>query len=107
MPPPRPAEVERYLQTKLDSTLQVLLLSRGCDFEAVLNEGTRAPDMSRSAMEALAEEWRGLKAKTGGEPSPALRKLAHQFESLLAKDLRDRIAFIPEDAVDRERKFPN
>ena len=61
--------------------------------------------MSRSAMEALADGWRGLKAKTGGEPSPALRKLAHQFESLLTKDLRDRIAFIPEDAMDRERKI--
>ncbi len=59
--------------------------------------------MSRTAMEALAEEWQELKAKTGGGPSPSLRKLAHQFESLLTKDLRDAIAFIPEDAMDREK----
>ncbi len=104
-PPPRPAVVERYLQTKLDSTLQVLLLSRGCDFEAVLNEGTRAPDMSRSSVEALAEEWLELKEKTRREPSPSLRKLAHQFESLLTKDLSDKIALIPKDATDRERKI--
>jgi len=104
-PPPRPVEVERYLQTKLASTLQVLLLSRGCDFDAVLNDGTRAPDMSRSAMEVLAEEWRELKEKTRKEPSPSLRKLAHLFESLLTKNLRDKIAFIPKDAMDRERKI--
>ena len=104
-PPPRPAVVERYLQTKLDSTLQVLRLSRGCDFEAVLNEGTRAPDMSRSSTEALAEEWRELKEKTRKEPSPSLRKLAHLFESLLTRDLRDMIAFIPKEAMDRERKI--
>mgnify|MGYP000659549027 FL=1 len=108
-PPPRPAVVERYLQTKLqtklDSTLQVLLLSRGCDFDAVVKEGTLAPRMSRSSVEALAEEWLELKEKTRNEPSPSLRKLAHQFESLLTKDISDKIAFIPKDATDRERNI--
>ncbi len=108
-PPPRPAVVERYLQTKLqtklDSTLQVLLLSRGCDFDAVVKEGSLAPRMSRSSVEALAEEWLELKEKTRREPSPSLRKLAHRFESLLTKDLCDKIALIPKDAMDRESKI--
>ncbi len=61
--------------------------------------------MSRSSVEALVEEWRELKEKTRKEPSPSLRKLAHLFESLLTKDLRDKIAFIPKDAMDREREI--
>jgi hypothetical protein len=61
--------------------------------------------MSRSSVEALAEEWLELKEKTRNEPSPSLRKLACRFESRLTKDLCDKIALIPKDAVDRERKI--
>ena len=70
-----------------------------------MKEGSLAPRMSRSSVEALAEEWLELKEKTRNEPSPSLRKIACRFESHLTKDLSDKIALIPKDAVDRERKI--
>ena len=93
------------MQTRSASDLQVLLLSRGCDIDEILKSGTLAPDASRTAMEALAQEWIALKANKGSEASPQLRKLARLFETRLAKELRDAIACVPGDAMDKERKI--